>query len=263
MMRIEDVELFYLAMPEIRDVGDGSQDALLVRVCANGCEGWGECEASPLVSIANFVCPMSHSACKSVRQTVMGVAIESPDDIVDLGHRVRANGLDIAQTDHTWSGIEIALWDLLGKRRGQPVYRLLGYETAFPKMPYASQLFGDTPTETFEKARRSRQMGFHAVKFGWGVYGRSTVQADREQVVAAREGLGEDAILLVDAGTVWREDVAQAAERLAAWKTPRSCGWKSPSWAKPFMLIRPWPNAVNASGLRVAKARRITTPRGI
>ncbi len=215
-MQIEDVELFYLAMPDIRDVGDGSQDALLVRVCAGGIDGWGECEASPLVSIANFVCPMSHSACKGVRQSVLGQRIESPDDIIELGHRVRANGLDIAQTDHTWSGVEIALWDALGKQRGQPVYQLLGYKTAYPKMPYASQLFGDSPAETFDKAWRSRQQGFRAVKFGWGVYGRSTVQADREQVAAARDGLGGDGILLVDAGTIWRDDVERAAECLEA-----------------------------------------------
>ncbi len=39
-------------MPEILDIGDGSQDALLVRVSAGGMVGWGECEASPLVTIA-------------------------------------------------------------------------------------------------------------------------------------------------------------------------------------------------------------------
>ena len=39
-------------MPEILDEADGSQDALLVKVEAGGFEGWGECEASPLTSIA-------------------------------------------------------------------------------------------------------------------------------------------------------------------------------------------------------------------
>jgi L-alanine-DL-glutamate epimerase-like enolase superfamily enzyme len=124
--------------------------------------------------------------------------------------------LDIAQTDHTWSGVEIALWDLLGKRLGQPVYKLLGYERATLKTPYASQLFGDTPEETFAKAQRSREQGFRAVKFGWAGYGRSTVAADRDHVTAARKGLGEEGILLIDAGTVWRDDVGQAEQRLAA-----------------------------------------------
>jgi L-alanine-DL-glutamate epimerase-like enolase superfamily enzyme len=73
-MRIEAVDFFYLSMPEVLDVGDGSQDALLVRVVADGHVGWGECEAAPLVSIASFVCPMSHSACKPVRDSVLGRA---------------------------------------------------------------------------------------------------------------------------------------------------------------------------------------------
>ena len=47
MHRIDSVDFFYLAMPEIRDIGDGSQDALLVRVRSGNDEGWGECEASP------------------------------------------------------------------------------------------------------------------------------------------------------------------------------------------------------------------------
>jgi L-alanine-DL-glutamate epimerase-like enolase superfamily enzyme len=215
-MRIDEIELFYLAMPQVRDIGDGSQDALLVRIRASGHVGWGECEASPLVSIANYVCPMSHSACKNVRDTVLGQPIDSPEDIVALGHLVRANGLDIAQTHHTWSGVEIALWDLLGKQRQAPVYQLLGYRQAFPKTPYASQLFGHTPAETFAKAQRSRRAGFQAVKFGWGNYGRSSVRSDREQVEAARAGLGSDAMLLIDAGTVWRDNVELAAARLTA-----------------------------------------------
>ena len=39
-MKIEAVDLFYLAMPEVLDIGDGSQDALLVRVQAGDAEGW-------------------------------------------------------------------------------------------------------------------------------------------------------------------------------------------------------------------------------
>ncbi len=215
-MKIEDVDFFYPAMPEIRDIGDGSQDTLLVRVRADGLTGWGECEASPLVSIANWVTPKSHSACKSVRELVLGQTVDCPEDIAALSQRVAAGGLDIAQTDHTFSGLEIALWDLLGKREKLPVYRLLGYDRAEPKTPYASQLFGDTPDETLQKARTSREQGYRAVKFGWGNYGRLSVEHDRDQVAAAREGLGTDGILMVDAGTVWVDDVAAAKARLPA-----------------------------------------------
>jgi L-alanine-DL-glutamate epimerase-like enolase superfamily enzyme len=215
-MIIEHVDLFYLAMPQILDVGDGSQDALLVRASSGDLSGWGECEASPLVSIANWVCPMSHSACKNVRDSVVGQHVRCPEDIVNLGHQVRAAGLDVAQTDHTWAGIEIALWDLLGKQLEEPVFRLLGYEKALPKTPYASQLFGDTPSQTFQKAAERRKEGFRAVKFGWGNYGRCNVETDAEHVASARAGLGADGVLMIDAGTIWGQDVRQAEQRLAA-----------------------------------------------
>ena len=65
-MKIESVDFFYLSMPVVTDAGDGSQDALVVRVQAGGIEAWGECEASPLTSIASFVCPMSHGACRPI-----------------------------------------------------------------------------------------------------------------------------------------------------------------------------------------------------
>ena len=41
-MKIESVDLFYLRMPEVLDIGDGSQDALVFRVRAGNFEGWGE-----------------------------------------------------------------------------------------------------------------------------------------------------------------------------------------------------------------------------
>ena len=163
-MRIESVDFFYLSMPEILDIGDGSQDALLVRVRAGGWTGWGECEAAPLPSIASFVCPMSHSACKPVSASVIGQRLDEISDIRRIGDLVRAESLDLLQADHTLSGIDMALWDLLGRREGTPVWNLLGYTRAFPKLPYASMLFGDTPEETFAKARG---MAFRAAKFGW------------------------------------------------------------------------------------------------
>lgn len=216
-MKIETIDLFYLSMPQVLDVGDGSQDALLVRVRATGGhEGWGECEASPLASIAALVAPMSHSACKGVQDSVLGQTLESVDDICRIGDAVRRNSLDLLQADHTLSGIDVALWDLLARKRGLPVFQLLGYDKAYPKVPYASQLFGDTPEETYAAAKKVAGAGYRAAKFGWGPYGLGTVAADEAQVQAAREGLGPDADLLVDAGTAWGEDVGAASARLPA-----------------------------------------------
>ena len=227
-MKIEAVDFFYVSMPRILDVADGSQDALLVRVRADGLTGWGECEASPLVCIANWVCPMSHEVCKPLKPAVLDQTVDGPEDIDRIAQRVARDGLDIAQTDHTFSGVEIALWDLLGKKRGQPVYELLGYGRAFPKTPYASQLFGDTPDQTRQKARTSIGGGFKAVKFGWGPYGRGDVDADREQIEAAREGLGPEALLLVDAGTVWVDDPRKAQPRLETLEEHRAIWLEEP-----------------------------------
>ena len=80
-MKIEAADFFYLSMPEVTTEGDGSQDALLVRVSAGAHSGWGECEASPLVSIAAFVCPRSHGACRPVSMSVLEQAIDGPEDI--------------------------------------------------------------------------------------------------------------------------------------------------------------------------------------
>lgn len=216
MRKIEAVDFYYLSMPEVTTEGDGSQDALLVRVAAGGLEGWGECEASPLVSIAAFVCPMSHGACQPVAASVLGQKLEGPQDIHRMAALIELNSMDLLQAPHTWSGVEIALWDLLGKAREEPVWKLLGYKEAFPKLPYASQLFGDTPAQTYQQATEARRQNFQAAKFGWGPIGRSNLKTDIEHFSAAREGLGKDSLLMVDVGQIFGHDVEAAAARIPA-----------------------------------------------
>ncbi len=215
-MKIDSVDFFYLSMPEVTTEADGSQDALLVRVSAGGLSGFGECEAAPLPSIAAFSCPMSHGACRPVAASVLGRRVDSPADIAAIAADVAYYSMDLLQAPHTWSGIEMALWDLLGRARGEPVWKLLGYAQAHPKTPYASLLFGDTPQQTLERGRDAVRRGFRAAKFGWGPIGQSTAAQDADHFFAAREALGSDGILLVDVGQVFDEDVARAAERLDA-----------------------------------------------
>jgi L-alanine-DL-glutamate epimerase-like enolase superfamily enzyme len=215
-MKIDAIDAFYLAMPKVTDEPDGSQDALVMRVRAGRHTGWGECEASPLASIAALVAPMSHGACRGVAQVVLGERLEEPADIHRIAARLRLECMDLLQAAHTFSGIEAALWDLLGKARSEPVWRLLGYQRSFGKSPYASQLFGDAPQETLERGRSAAAAGYSAMKFGWGPFGKSDLSADVDQLMAAREGIGPDATLLVDAGQIFGEDVAAAARRLPA-----------------------------------------------
>ena len=220
-MIIERVDLFYLAIPKVLDIGDGSQDAILVRVLAGDHVGWGQAEASPLTTMAAFCCPMSHSACRNVGDSLVGESVSSPLDIIRINQSIRNRCFDLLQASHALAGIDIALWDLLGRYLGEPVWKLLGHVKTFPKVPYASRLFGDTADETFQRAREIKNMGFSAAKFGWGGYGIGSVESDGAHIHAARKGLGQDINLMVDAGTVWGTDVSRASERLPAL---RECG---------------------------------------
>lgn len=216
-MKIESVDLFYLRMPEVLDIGDGSQDSLLCRVSAGGYVGWGEAVCSPLVGLSAWITPLSHSGCHPVIDSVLGAELNDPSDIAKVYQSVRKNSFyGLLQSDLLISGIEIAMWDCLGRAKSEPIWRLLGYEKSYPKLPYASVLFGDTAQETKQKALAMKQAGFKAVKFGWGPFGTTTVQADSEHIFAARDGIGDDGYLMIDAGTVFKEDVEAAAARLPA-----------------------------------------------
>ena len=216
-MKIESVDLFYLRMPEVLDIGDGSQDSLLCRVSAGGYVGWGEAVCSPLVGLSAWITPLSHSGCHPVIDSVLGAPLNDPSDIAKVYQSVRKNSFyGLLQSDLLISGIEIAMWDCLGRAKSEPIWRLLGYQKSYPKLPYASVLFGDTTQETKQKALAMKQAGFKAVKFGWGPFGTTTVQADAEHIFAARDGIGVDGYLMIDAGTVFKEDVEAAAARLPA-----------------------------------------------
>ena len=100
---------------------------------------------------------------------------------------------------HTISGIDIALWDILGKATGQPVGRLLGGRYRERVKPYASLLMRE-PHEMAEVLSAVRAQGFRAFKIGWGPFGRVNATIDEAIVRSAREAIGPDSLLMVDAG---------------------------------------------------------------
>lgn len=100
---------------------------------------------------------------------------------------------------HAISGIDLALWDLLGKVTGQPVGRLLGGRYRDRVRPYASILM-DEPAPMGAYLRQLRVQGFRAFKIGWGPFGRVDAATDERTVRAAREAIGEDSLLMVDPG---------------------------------------------------------------
>lgn len=243
-MKITAVDPFYLRMPDITPAADGTQDTLLVRIQTDtGLEGWGECDASPLVSLAVYCCPMSHGNIINIRSSLIGETLEGPDDILRLSEKTLRNGLDIQQIQHAYSGAEIALWDVVGQQLNTPIYRLLAEmsgtsSTAHPKLPYASVLFGDTPEATYRIAARLREQGYRAAKFGWGPMGKFGEANDIALVRAAREGMGAEAQIMIDAGVVWGSDHETAYQRAEAFSQ------FSPTWLEEPLA----PDAVDAYG---------------
>jgi D-galactarolactone cycloisomerase len=100
---------------------------------------------------------------------------------------------------HTISGIDIALWDLLGKATGQPVGRLLGGRYRERVRPYASLLMRE-PARMPDELLPVKAQGFRAFKIGWGPFGRSSNALDEAIVRTAREAVGAESLLMVDAG---------------------------------------------------------------
>ncbi len=101
---------------------------------------------------------------------------------------------------HAISGIDIALWDILGKATGQPVGRLLGGTYRRKVQPYCSLLM-EEPAAMRDTVARFRELGFRAFKIGWGPFGRANdARLDEAIVRAAREAAGASSRLFVDAG---------------------------------------------------------------
>ena len=123
---------------------------------------------------------------------------------------------------HAISGVDIALWDVLGKATGQPVGRLLGGRYRERVRPYASLLM-EEPGRLADHLLDLREQGFRAFKIGWGPFGRQDGATDEAIVRASREAIGEQATLMVDAGgsdAFWRGDYKWAlrtAHMLAAY----------------------------------------------
>ena len=101
--------------------------------------------------------------------------------------------------EHAISGIDIALWDLMGKVCNQPVARLLGGYYRARVKPYGSMLF-DEPEPLRAKLHHAVARGFKAIKLGWRPFGRRDRKFDELLVRTARETVGPEVELMVDAG---------------------------------------------------------------
>ncbi len=101
--------------------------------------------------------------------------------------------------EHAISGIDIALWDLFGKICNQPVSRLLGGNYRSKIKPYGSILF-EEPGPLREKLYATVARGFKAIKLGWRPFGRRDAKTDELLIRTARDAVGPDIEIMVDAG---------------------------------------------------------------
>jgi len=128
---------------------------------------------------------------------------------------------------HVISGIDIALWDILGKATGMPVGRLLGGSYRTKVQPYCSLLM-EEPAAMRDVVASYRARGFRAFKIGWGPFGRrDDARLDAAIVAAARAGAGDDAKLFVDAGASdahWPQGF-KWAKRTAEMLAEHGVGW--------------------------------------
>ena len=101
--------------------------------------------------------------------------------------------------EHAISGIDLALWDLMGKACNQPVSRLLGGNYRQSVKPYGSILF-DEPDALRKTLGDVVSRGFKAIKIGWRPFGRRDGKFDQLLVRTARDAVGDGIELMVDAG---------------------------------------------------------------
>jgi len=182
---------------------------LLVRVeTDDGLTGWGEAFghagiAATRTALDTIVAPL-------VVGREVGADTSEIDtlahDILHATHLLGRNGSFV----YAWSGVEIALWDLLGKRAGLPVYRLLGSSApgplgAYPLGAYASLLHYADMDTLAHNVQAASDAGFRHIKLH---------QTTREAVLAARQAIdGRDVRLMLDVNCAWNSPQAQAMAR--------------------------------------------------
>ncbi len=119
--------------------------------------------------------------------------------------------------------MDVALWDLRGKVRGEPVWKLLGGEGA-PIRAYASTGVHRPAGAMEDVARAAIERGFGALKVR---FGRARIEDDIAVVRAIRDAVGDALELMVDCNQGWRmpwdtsapwriDTAIEVAEQLAA-----------------------------------------------
>lgn len=217
-MKITNIEPIVLRLPVVNEDVDGTQDDLLIKVETDeGLCGWGEVDSSPEVAKAVVEAPRSHGICHGLRDVLLG---GDPFDVEQHWNTMYRKTLYYGRQAvalHAMSGVDMALWDIMGKAVGKPVHKLLGGSFRSAARAYASRLMPETPGEAERMARENADRGFTGMKFGWGPLGKDEEQ-DVDLIAGARSGAGE-AQLMIDFGQQYTVKKAiRIAERTAKYR---------------------------------------------
>jgi D-galactarolactone cycloisomerase len=143
--------------------------------------------------------PLVDAALRLLRPLYEGASAIDPAATTEMLHQNTFwQGRGGAVT-HAISGIDMAMWDILGKITKQPIHRLLGGKLRNRIKPYASMLM-EEPAQMRDRLQAAMGRGFRAFKIGWGPFGRHNDATDDAIVRAAREAIGNECELMVDAG---------------------------------------------------------------
>jgi D-galactarolactone cycloisomerase len=105
------------------------------------------------------------------------------------------------------SGVDVALWDILGKTRGAPIHQLLGGKCRDKVPVYGTALYPEEPDRVAKKARVFAERGFHGVKIKVGF----DLDQDIRIVRAVRQELGKEFSVMTDANQGYSLEVALSA----------------------------------------------------
>ncbi|MEO5891804.1 MAG: mandelate racemase/muconate lactonizing enzyme family protein [Ferruginibacter sp.] len=217
-MKITNVTATVLRLPEISSAADGTQDDLIITVETDeGITGYGEVDTAPYVGKAIIDAYMSHGTCYGLREVVVG---SDPFDYEQIWNDMWAKTYYYGRTGpviHVMSGIDMAIWDIMGKSVGKPVHKLLGGSYADKVRPYASALMPDDKDGVKALVEDCVTKGYTAVKLGWGPLGFD-VQKDIDFIKTAKKAAGDKVEIMVDIGKRYRLKeamyVAKALEQL-------------------------------------------------
>lgn len=219
-MKITEVRVAHVRLPAVTERADSSQDALIVKVETDArITGVGQVDASPVACLGAITAPRSHLLARGLRECVLG---EDPLEREHLWQRMYEGSIFFGRRGaaiEAMSGIDLALWDIAGKAFGVPAYKVAGGGFHKKVRAYSSFLWGDTPEESAESAKRFVAEGFTACKFGWNGWGSDWAR-DLEQMAAVREAVGPDVDVMVDAGLGYRDakGAIQMAQRLEPYR---------------------------------------------